>query len=147
MLRIRQTSGFMAHVGPFRARTWTGRCNLATGLVGRKTIQVIQIVIARPNGTTPNFIMKSRVATKVGELGGTKVLGPFDQAGFDARNDVFAGLHRDGLLRNSLKFRKHRAANVEGSESGHIIGTKVTSDLTEDKQEIKKKIWGELTLI
>lgn len=128
----RQTSGFVAHVGPFRPRTRAGRCNLAAGLVGHKTIQVVQIVIARPDGTTPNFIVKCRVATKVGELGGAKVLGPFDQAGFDTRNDVFAVLHGDGLLRNSLKFRKHRAANVEGSESGHL-GNKGFSDLTVEK--------------
>ena len=79
------------------ARLW--RSDVSARLVCSKAIQVLQVVIARSNTPTTNFIVKTHVAAKIGVLCGSKIIRALDQPRFDPFNNVLSVLDGDGVLR------------------------------------------------
>ena len=79
------------------ARLW--RSDVSARLVCSKAIQVLQVVIARSNAPTTDFIMKTHVAAKISVLRGSEIIRALYQPRFDPLNNVLSVLDGDGVLR------------------------------------------------
>jgi hypothetical protein len=111
-------SGLSPHKRALGARSRSRRRWVLGGLVGGEPVQVLEVVIARPDTAAADTIVEIGGSPQVGELGDTEGVSPLHKARLNALDYVPALWKWDGVLRHGLELGHHVLERRQSGKMG-----------------------------